>query len=102
MPISTLIEKKKISHAYRGSIVTFLAWRYYNSRETTGSPTSSKYEHRRQTALLRNNIRKIRICMGKIFIFVGYRNDRFFSHTNPYISNATQQWGLYEPERDAA
>ena len=25
------------------------------------------------------------------FIFVGYRNDRFFSHTNPYISNVTQQ-----------
>ena len=22
------------------------------------------------------------------FIFVAYRNDRFFSHTNPYISNA--------------
>ena len=25
------------------------------------------------------------------FIFVGYRNDRFFSHTNPYILNVTQQ-----------
>ena len=25
------------------------------------------------------------------FIFVGYRNDRFFSHTNPYISKVTQQ-----------
>ena len=24
------------------------------------------------------------------FIFVGYRNDRFFSHTNPYILNVTQ------------
>ena len=23
--------------------------------------------------------------------FVGYRNDRFFSHTNPYILNVTQQ-----------
>ena len=23
--------------------------------------------------------------------FVGYRNDRLFSHTNPYISNVTQQ-----------
>ena len=56
-------KKKKIfSHAYRGSIVTFLAWRY-NSSETTGSP-SSKYEHQRQTALLRN-IRNIRICMGE-------------------------------------
>ena len=63
MPISTLIEKIYIfSHAYRGSIVTFLGWRY-NSIETTGSP-SSKYEHRRQTALLRN-IRNTRICMGK-------------------------------------
>ena len=63
MPISTLIEKIYIfSHAYRGSIVTFLGWRY-NSIETTGS-LSSKYEHRRQTALLRN-IRNTRICMGK-------------------------------------
>ena len=25
------------------------------------------------------------------FIYVGYRNDRFFTHTNPYISNVTQQ-----------
>ena len=25
------------------------------------------------------------------FIFMGYRNDKFFSHTNPYISNVTQQ-----------
>ena len=22
---------------------------------------------------------------------MGYRNDKFFSHTNPYISNVTQQ-----------
>ena len=27
----------------------------------------------------------------KSFIFVGYRNDRFFPHTNPYISKVTQQ-----------
>ena len=26
------------------------------------------------------------------FIFVGYGNDRFFFHTNPYISNITQQF----------
>ena len=30
---------------------------------------------------------------GKLFfieiVFVGHRNDRFFSHTNPYISNVT-------------
>ena len=25
------------------------------------------------------------------FIFVGYRNDRFFSHKNPYTLNVTQQ-----------
>ena len=25
------------------------------------------------------------------FIFVGCRNERFFSHSNPYISNVTQQ-----------
>ena len=28
----------------------------------------------------------------KSFIFVGYGNDWFFPHTNPYISNVTQQW----------
>ena len=101
-----------------------------------GSP-SSKYEHRRAWALLRN-IQNIRICMGKkpivsvtyenerisiknslpylkcvlrlycvvhgpiyghfmsfyvngFLYFVGYRNDRFFFHTNPYILNVTQQ-----------
>ena len=32
MPISTLIEESNISHAYRGSIVTFLGCRY-NSRD---------------------------------------------------------------------
>ena len=48
-----LDRKKQIfPRIYRESIVTFLAWRY-NSSETTGS-SSSKYEHRRQTALLRN------------------------------------------------
>ena len=41
------------------------------------------------------------------FILVGYRNDRLFSHTNPYISIVTQQrrsspmlifraWAIYE------
>ena len=75
MPISTLIEKIYIfSHAYRVSIVTFLAWRY-NSRETTGSP-SSKYEHRRQRALLRN-FRNIRVCKGKkIIVSVTYESER--------------------------
>ena len=67
-------KKKNIFHAYRGSIVTFFAWRY-NSSETTGSP-SSKYKHRRQTALLRN-IRNIRICMGKkSIVSVIYENER--------------------------
>ena len=60
----------------------------------------------RTSALLRK-IRNVRICMGKKpivsvtyescffywnpFIFVGYRNVRFFSHINPYISNVTQE-----------
>ena len=119
------------------------------SHTPTGSP-SSKYEHRRASALLRN-IQNIGICMEKkpivyvtyemdcnkkqltllkmcvtsllcgpqvdlqpfygflcklfslhilskvscfllkSFHFVGYRNDRFFSHTHPYILNVTQQ-----------
>ena len=36
--------------------------------------------------------RPVHILKGKLsFIFVGFRNDRFFLHTNPYISNVTQQ-----------
>ena len=38
---------------------------------TTGSP-SSKYEHRRASALLRN-IQNIRICMGKTYRFRNLR-----------------------------
>jgi len=38
---------------------------------TTGNP-SSKYEHRRASALLRN-IQNIRICMGKIYRFYNLR-----------------------------
>ena len=34
-----LDRKKKISHAYRGPIFTFLAWRY-NSRETAWFQTT--------------------------------------------------------------
>ena len=42
---------------------------------TTGNP-SSKYEHRRASALLRN-IRNIRICMEKKpFVSVAYENER--------------------------
>ena len=42
---------------------------------STGSP-SSKYEHRRASALLRN-IQNIRICMGKKpIVSVTYRNER--------------------------
>ena len=42
---------------------------------TTGSP-SSKYEHRRTSALLRN-IQNIRICMGKKpIVSVTYENER--------------------------
>ena len=43
--------------------------------ENTGSP-SSKYEHRRASALLRN-IQNIRICMGKKpIVSVAYENER--------------------------
>ena len=43
--------------------------------------------------------KRLSLCIKKtfiqpfifLFIFVGYRNDRFFSHTNPYILNVTQQ-----------
>ena len=43
--------------------------------ENTGSP-SSKYEHRRASALLRN-IQNIRICMGKKpIVTVAYENER--------------------------
>ena len=34
---------------------------------------------------------KVCYFLLKSFIFVGYGNDRFFSHTNLYISNVTQQ-----------
>ena len=42
----------------------------------TGSP-SSKYEHRRASALLRINIQNIRICMGnKPIVSVTYENEK--------------------------
>ena len=44
-------------------------------RKTTGNP-SSKYEHRRASAFLRN-IQNIRICMGKKpTVSVTYENER--------------------------
>ena len=44
---------------------------------------------------------KVSCFLLKSFPFFGYRNDRFFSHTNPYISNITQQchvrrWSYFE------
>ena len=36
--------------------------------------------------MLRNN------ADAEVFFSVGYRNDRFFSHTNPYIWNVMQQY----------
>ena len=53
---------------------------------TTGSP-SSKYEHRRASALLRN-IQNIRICMGKKpTVSVTYENERISVKTAslPYL-----------------
>ena len=51
----------------------------------TGSP-SSKYKHRRASALLRN-IRNIRICMGKKpIVSVTYENERIsIKNSLPYI-----------------
>ena len=50
--------------------------------QVTGSP-SSKYEHRRASALLRN-IRNIRICMGKKpFVSVTYENERISIKKRP-------------------
>ena len=51
----------------------------------TGSP-SSKYEHRRASALLRN-IQNIRICMGKkCIVSVTYENERIsIKNSLPYL-----------------
>ena len=51
----------------------------------TGSP-SSKYEHRRASALLRN-IQNIRICMGKKpTVSVTYENERIsIKNSLPYL-----------------
>ena len=55
-------------------------------RKNTGSSPSSKYEHRRTSALYRN-IRNIRICMGKKPIFsVTYENERIsIRNSLPYL-----------------
>ena len=41
--------------------------------------------HRRDVTHI---LSKVSIFCWNPFIFLGYRNDRFFSHTKPYISNA--------------
>ena len=55
------------------------------SNDNTGS-RSSKYEHRRTSALLRN-IRNIRICMGKKpIVSVTYENERIsIKNSLPYL-----------------
>ena len=56
-----------------------------SSTGITGSP-SSKYEHRRASALLRN-IRNMRICLGKkLIVSVTYENERILiKNSSPYI-----------------
>ena len=56
---------------------------------STGSP-SSKYEHRRASALLRN-IQNIRICMGKKpIVSVTYENERIsIKNSLPYLKCVT-------------
>ena len=52
---------------------------------STGSP-SSKYEHRRASALLRN-IQNIRICMGKKpIVSVTYENERISIKKTAYLN----------------
>ena len=55
------------------------------THSTTGSP-SSKYEHRRVSALLRN-IQNIRICMGKKpIVSLTYENERIsIKNILPYL-----------------
>ena len=62
--------------------IVALAFCAYN---TTGNP-SSKYEHRRTLALLRN-IRNIKICMGKKpIVSVTYKNERIsIKNSLPYL-----------------
>ena len=59
----------------------------YVTIHITGSP-SSKYEHRRTWASLRN-IRNIRICMEKNLSFsVTYENERIsLKNSSPYIKS---------------
>ena len=50
----------------------------------TGSP-SSKYEHRRASALL-GNIQNIRICMGKKKVYLTHENERIsIKNSLPYL-----------------
>ena len=57
----------------------------FDARTVTGSP-SSKFEHRRALALLRN-IQNIRICMGKKpIVSVTYENERIsIKNSLPYL-----------------
>ena len=77
-------------------LISFMSWRIWISQDTlvnqkidkripTGSP-SSKYEHRRASALLRN-IQNIRICMGKkSIVSVTYGNERIsMKNSLPYF-----------------
>ena len=48
---------------------------------------SARGPHRRDVT----HLSKVSCFYRNPFIFVGYRNDRFFPHTNPYILNVTQQ-----------
>ena len=67
LQVSTILEKQ-IDQIHRLTILCSFSI-------STGSP-SSKYEHRRASALLRN-IQNIRICMGKKpIVSVTYENER--------------------------
>ena len=73
-----LLLREDVEYSDNGSQIS-------HSSNTTGSP-SSKFEHRRASALLRN-IQNIRICMGKKpTVSVTYENERIsIKNSSPYL-----------------
>ena len=74
----------RLSYVVHGSIYGSFTGFYVNgflSYKTRGL-------HRRDVTHI---LSKVSCFYLNPFIFVGYRNDRFSPHSNPYISNVTQQ-----------
>ena len=68
--VSTFSKELQVATPQAGTALEELGRRFptVSARSSTGSP-SSKYEHRRASALLRN-IQNIKICMGKKLSFL--------------------------------